>query len=145
MGSKQLQSLQELFESRIPLVEGSTKAGWLSLKALRKWDGFNWKQDGFRCKVYERRMAFVERSTKARWLLLKAIQKQDGFRWNVYKSRMAFVERSTKASWLYLKALGKQDWFRWKLYKSRMPPLSGKYAKWENALKKPSMWVFLLD
>ena len=33
------QSLQELNESRITFVESSSKAGWLSLKALRNQDG----------------------------------------------------------------------------------------------------------
>ena len=42
-------------------VQCSTKAGWLSLKSLRK-------QDGFRSKIYECKMAFVEGYVKARWL-----------------------------------------------------------------------------
>ena len=41
-----------------PTSESSTKAGWLSLKALRKQDGFSWN-------LYENKMAFVESSTKA--------------------------------------------------------------------------------
>ena len=34
------QSLQELYEIRMAFVEIYTKARWLSLKALRKQDGF---------------------------------------------------------------------------------------------------------
>ena len=83
-------------------VESSTKAGWLSLKALRKQDGFRWK-------LYESRLAFVESSTKAGWLSLKGPQKQDCFHWKLYKSKMAFVESSTKTGWPSLKALWKQD------------------------------------
>ena len=87
-------------------VESSTKAGWLSLKALQNQDGFRWK-------LYESRMVFVERSTKAGWLSLKAQWKQDGFCWKLYKSRMTFVESSTKAGWLSFKAL-------WKPFKKRV-------------------------
>ena len=60
------------------LVERSTKAGWLSLKGLRKQDGFRWK-------LYESKMAFFESSTKARLLSLKALRMQDGFRWKPFK------------------------------------------------------------
>ena len=72
------------------LVESSTKARWLLLKALRK-------QDGFRSKLYKSRMALVESSTKAGWLSLKALRKQDGFRSKLYESRMAFVENPVEA------------------------------------------------
>ena len=58
----------KLDESKMAFVETSTKAGWLSLKAL-------WKQDGFCWKLYESRMTFVESSTKAGWLSLKAPRK----------------------------------------------------------------------
>ena len=88
------------------LVESSTKAEWLSLKALRKQDGFSWK-------LYESRMALVESSTKARWLLLKALWKQDGFCWKLFESKMAFVVSSMKPGWLSLKTL-------WKPFKKRV-------------------------
>ena len=55
-------------ESRMTSVECSTKAGWLSLSALRKQDGCRWV-------LYESRMAFVECSTKAGWLSFRALQK----------------------------------------------------------------------
>ena len=54
----------KLFESRMTLVESSTKTWWLSFRGLRKQD-----QDDFHWKLYEIRMTFVERSTKARWVL----------------------------------------------------------------------------
>ena len=107
------QSLQELFESRITFVESSMKTRWLSLRALRKQDGFRWK-------LYESRRAFVESSTNEGWLSLKALRKKDGFRWKLCESRMAFVESSMKTGWLLLKALQKKDSFRWKLYEIRM-------------------------
>ena len=105
-------SLQELVESRITFVDSSRKVGWLSLKALRKQDGFCWK-------LYESRRAFVESSTKEGLLSLKALWKKDSFRWKLYESRMAFVESSTKEGLLLLKALRKQalweqDGFSWK-------------------------------
>ena len=81
-------------------VESSTKAGWLSLKALRKQDDFCWM-------IYKSRMAFVESSTKAGWFSLKGLQKQDGFRWKLYESKIAFIESSSNAGWLSLKALWK--------------------------------------
>ena len=55
-------------------VERSTKAGWLSFKALRKQDGFLWK-------LYESEIAFVESSKNARWLWLKAM-------WKPFKKRV---------------------------------------------------------
>ena len=64
----QKQSLPELNKSRITFVESSTKAGWLSLKALRKQDGFRWK-------LYESKIAFIESSSNAGWLSLKALWK----------------------------------------------------------------------
>ena len=81
-------------------VECPTKAGWLSLSALRKQDGCRWV-------LYESRMAVVECSTKAGWLSLSALRKQDGFHWVPYESRMAVVECSTKAGWLSFRALRK--------------------------------------
>ena len=53
-------------------VEGSTKAGWLLLKALRK-------QGGFCSKFYESRMA-----------ILKALRKQGGFRPMLYSKQDGF-------------------------------------------------------
>ena len=50
------------------VVECPTKAGWLSLSALRKQDGFRWVP-------YESRMAVVECSTKAGWLSFRALRK----------------------------------------------------------------------
>ena len=112
-----------LYESRMTLIECSTKAGWLLLKALRKQDDFRWKlyksrisktplsslrtQDDFGWVLYESRMTFVECSMKAGWLSLSALRKQDGCRWVLYESRMAFVECSTKAGWLSFRALRK--------------------------------------
>ena len=61
----QKQSVRKLSKSRMVFVESSTKAGWLSQKALRKQDDFCWKQNDFRWKLYKIRMSFVESSTKA--------------------------------------------------------------------------------
>ena len=120
-------------ESRMTSVECSTKAGWLSLSALRKQDGCRWVP-------YESRMAVVECSTKAGWLSLSALRKQDGFRWVPYESRMAVVECPTKAGWLSLSALRKQDGFRWVPYESRMAVVEcSTKAGWLSfrALRKP--------
>ena len=129
-------------------VESSTKAVWLSLKALRRQDDFRWKlyetrtafvesasKAGSGClslRVLRSRMAFIESSTKAGWLSFKALRRQDDFRLKLYESRMAFVESSTNrmafvesstkagSGCLSLRSLRKQDGFSWKLYESRL-------------------------
>ena len=100
----------KLSKSSITFVECSTKAGWLSLSALRKQEDFCLelyessmiffnalqKQDDFRCFLCEGKMTFIESSMKAGWLMLRALQKQDEFHWELYESRMTCVETSTK-------------------------------------------------
>ena len=62
--------------SSLSIVESSMKAGWLSLKALRKQD-----QDDFRWELYESRMTFIEGSTKAGWFSFNAL-------WKPFKKRV---------------------------------------------------------
>ena len=92
----------KLYESRMSFGESSMKAGWLSLKALRKED-----QDDFRWVLYESRMTCAECSTKAGWLLLNALRKQGDLCWVSYESRMTCAECSMKAGWLSFRALQK--------------------------------------
>ena len=95
-------------------VKSSTKAGWLSLKAV-------WKQG-------ESRVTFVQSSTKTGWLSLQALRKQNECRWKPHCT----------------KALQKQDQneFHWKLYENRKTfvnssPKAGSGWLWLKALRKP--------
>ena len=94
-------------------IESSPKAGWLSLRALRK-------RDAFPQELYESRMIFVESSTKAGWLSLRTLRKQDDFCWELFECRMTFVESSEEAGWHSLRALQKQLDFCPEIYGCRM-------------------------